>query len=153
MTGAAMKDGAEDLAPAYAGAALARLTAASEALTGVFAEAGFAPIETPILQPAEPLFQLYGEEIWERALVVEAPEAGALCLRPDFTAPVARAYLAAGGAEAGPTRLRYHGPVFRRAIENSATPLQHLQTGVELIGRRAQEAATTKRRRTPKSSC
>lgn len=122
-------------APDYSGAALERLNRVNIELTNIFNDAGFQPIEPGILQPAEPLFDLYGEEIWDRAFVIEdvasAGGDGALCLRPDFTVPVARAHLASGG---GSGRYGYFGPVFRRSPQGEEQPLQHLQAGFEIIG-------------------
>ncbi|MEO0717624.1 MAG: ATP phosphoribosyltransferase regulatory subunit [Pseudomonadota bacterium] len=119
----------------YSGVALERLNQVNIELTNIFNDAGFQPIEPGMLQPAEPLFDLYGEEIWDRAFVVEdearADGDGTLCLRPDFTVPVARAHLAAGG---GTGRYGYFGPVFRRSPPGENQPLQHLQAGIEIIG-------------------
>ncbi|MEO1328503.1 MAG: ATP phosphoribosyltransferase regulatory subunit [Pseudomonadota bacterium] len=130
---------------AYFGAELAALNQVNYELTNIFNDAGFAPIEPAILQPADPLFELYGEEIWERAFVIEDAEQGSLCLRPDFTVPVARAHVAgAASARSAEARYGYFGPVFRRApqedgpgadalYETEPSPIQHLQAGIEVI--------------------
>ncbi|MEM9725532.1 MAG: ATP phosphoribosyltransferase regulatory subunit [Pseudomonadota bacterium] len=123
--------------PDYCGPELERINHINFELTAIFAEAGFSPIEPAILQPADILFDLYGEEIWDRSFVIEDIEHGAWCLRPDFTAPVARSYLASvqAGSEVGaPARYGYFGPVFRRARGAGDGALQQLQAGVEIIG-------------------
>lgn len=123
---------------AYGGAALAAISRVNQELTSIFEQAGCAPIEPALLQPADPLFDLYGEEIWERAVMVETAGQPTLCLRPDFTVPVAQAYLAASGGQ-GPQRYGYFGPAFRRATEPAPdtgryAPMQRLQAGIEIIG-------------------
>lgn len=129
----------------YAGDALARLSKINHELMNVFSDGGFAPIEPAVLQPASMLFDLYGEEIWERAYVLENGGSDAdiggdgWCLRPDFTAPVARAHLAQVGA-GGAARYGYIGPVFRRPRAAADGPVQQLQAGVEIIGEDSPEA-------------
>lgn len=124
-------------APDYAGDDWAALNRVSSEFAGVFTEAGFLPIEPAALQPADLLFELYGEEIWERAFIIEGDHNDVWCLRPDFTVPVVRAHLAAGKAQR-PARYGYFGPVFRRvekgAVGAEAGRLQHLQAGVEILG-------------------
>lgn len=113
----------------------------AEQLLEGFAKHGFEAVTTPVFGPADPLFDLYGEEIWERAFVVEDLDRGAWALRPDFTVPVARAHMQAGGA---PARYCYAGPVFRRPADAlgpsgaelaaaMADPQQH-QVGIEIFG-------------------
>lgn len=111
----------------------------TQRLAARFAAQGFAPCDPPVLGPADPLFALYGEEIWDRAFVVEDVDAGQLCLRPDFTAPAARAHLAAAAGTPRSARLSYAGPVFRRTPQggapgaSGAAAAQHLQVGVEIF--------------------
>lgn len=132
-TAAASFDLAAFAPPDYGGEALQKLNALNRDLAEMFRESGFAPIEPAILQPADILFDLYGEEIWERSFIIEDVEHGAWCLRPDFTAPVARSYLR--DFEAGaPARFGYSGPVFRRARGAGDGALQQMQAGVEIIG-------------------
>lgn len=131
-------------APDYVGEGLGRLNRLTAELTSIFNEAGFEPIEPAILQPADLLFDLYGEEIWDRAFIIEDNDgAGMWCLRPDFTAPVARAHLRRMTDDAcGPAaRYGYLGPAFRRARAGSSDPVQHLQAGVEAIAPAGQSQA------------
>ncbi|MCC5999992.1 MAG: ATP phosphoribosyltransferase regulatory subunit [Pararhodobacter sp.] len=110
--------------PAGARAEGQRLMAA---LTG----AGAQPVETPVLQPAEVLLDLYGEDIRARAYVTHDPLAGEMMLRPDFTVPVVQAHMA-GGAE--PARYCYMGRVFRKQEDpGAARASEYLQVGYELF--------------------
>jgi ATP phosphoribosyltransferase regulatory subunit len=70
------------------------------------------PVEADILQPAETLLDLYGEDIRARAYVTADPLRGEMMLRPDFTVPVVQMHMA-NGAE--PARYTYMGEVFRQA--------------------------------------
>ena len=93
---------------------------------------GAARVETDILQPADVLLDLYGEDIRARAFTTQDPEAGEMMLRPDFTVPVVRAHMA-GGAE--PARYTYAGKVFRAQDSASAAQRarEYWQVGYELF--------------------
>ena len=51
----------------------------------LFQQAGAATVQAAILQPAETLLDLYGEDIRARAYVTSDPLRGEQMLRPDFT--------------------------------------------------------------------
>lgn len=87
--------------------------------------------ETDILQPAETLLDLYGEDMRARAYVTRDPVRGELMLRPDFTVPLLRAHIAAGG---GAGRYGYAGKVFRMQEARSGRPNEYLQVGCEFLG-------------------
>ena len=70
---------------------MTNLRAEAERLFRLFQEAGAIPVETDILQPAETLLDLYGEDMRARAYVTHDPLRGDLMLRPDFTVPVVQA--------------------------------------------------------------
>jgi ATP phosphoribosyltransferase regulatory subunit len=109
----------------------------AQALLGSYARAGYAQIDPPVLQPAEPFLDLSGEDIRRRMFLTTDPEGRELCLRPDLTIPVSRAYLAS--PEAGkPAGFCYLGPVFRHR-ENA--PAEFLQAGIESFGRADKAAA------------
>ncbi len=107
------------------------LNGVTSEIASVIAEAGYQPIDPALLQPADLLLDLYGEDIRARAFLISDPNTGEMCLRPDFTAPVCLAHLENGGGEA---RYGYLGRVFRRQLPGSGRPAEYLQTGVELIG-------------------
>ena len=65
-----------------------------------FTAAGAQVIEADILQPAEVLLDLYGEDIRARAYVTSDPLQGECMMRPDFTVPVVRQHMEGGAQRA-----------------------------------------------------
>lgn len=104
--------------------------ALGEGLLAAFRAAGAVPVEPDILQPAETLLDLYGEDIRARAYVTQDPVRGEMMLRPDFTVPVVRAHMA-GGAE--PARYCYLGEVFRQQDPRAARASEYFQAGFEIF--------------------
>ncbi|WP_245631459.1 ATP phosphoribosyltransferase regulatory subunit [Limimaricola hongkongensis] len=100
-------------------------------LSAIFEATGAQPVDTSILQPADVLLDLYGEDIRARAYVTADPLRGEMMLRPDFTVPVVRAHMDEGG---DPARYTYAGEVFRRQETDPARPIEFLQTGFEIFG-------------------
>lgn len=101
-----------------------------------FEGSGAQVVETPVLQPAEILLDLYGEDIRGRAYVTQDAVRGEQMLRPDFTVPVVQMHMdamRAGGAE--PARYTYAGEVFRRQEENPERDSEYLQVGYEVFDR------------------
>jgi ATP phosphoribosyltransferase regulatory subunit len=96
-----------------------------------FEAAGATHVELPILQQADTLLDLYGEDIRGRAYTARDPLAGELMLRPDFTVPVVEMHIASGQGEA---RYTYAGKVFRMQELGSDRPSEHEQIGLELFG-------------------
>ena len=98
-----------------------------------FQAAGALPVEAAILQPAETLLDLYGEDIRARAYVTSDPIEGEMMLRPDFTVPVVQAHMAEG---AEPARYCYLGEVFRKQESPGGLRLsEYLQAGYEVFDR------------------
>jgi len=112
--------------------------AEAETLFAAFRAAGAVPVEADILQPAETLLDLYGEDIRARAYVTQDPLRGEMMLRPDFTVPVVQAHMTHG---ADPARYCYLGEVFRKQDHSGARASEYLQVGFELFDRTAPEAA------------
>ncbi len=108
--------------------AAARAKAA--ALRDAFTAAGAQPVEAAILQPAETLLDLYGEDIRARAYVTSDPLRGEQMLRPDFTVPVVQMHMA-NGVE--PARYTYAGEVFRQQEDDPDRASEYLQVGYELF--------------------
>lgn len=106
--------------------------AESTRLRRLFEDMGAAPVETPILQPAEALLDLYGEDIRARAYVTSDALRGEQMLRPDFTVPVVQMHMA-GGAE--PARYTYSGEVFRRQEHDEDRANEYMQVGYEVFDR------------------
>ena len=97
-----------------------------------FETAGAVPVETPILQPAGTLLDLYGEDIRARAYVTSDALRGEQMLRPDFTVPVVQMHMAHG---AEPARYTYAGEVFRRQEQDPDRPNEYVQVGYEVFDR------------------
>ncbi len=95
-------------------------------------EQGAVRVDCAILQPAELLLDLYGEDIRARAYVTQDPERGELMLRPDFTLPVVQMHMA-GAVE--PARYCYAGEVFRRQEADPTRASEYQQVGFELFDR------------------
>lgn len=84
--------------------------------------------DVPLVQPLGMVLDLAGEALRARLFVVQAEGGAEYCLRPDFTAPVARRHIEAG-AEQG--LYYYQGKAFRAAPAPSTRPEEFLQLGVE----------------------
>ena len=99
--------------------------------------AGFERTEPPILHAAAIFLDMSGEEV-RRRLFLTADAAGEeLCLRPEYTIPVCRAYL--GSDKAGKiAEYSYLGPVFRARAGQVG---EQRQSGLESFGRQDAEAA------------
>ncbi|MEX0286799.1 MAG: ATP phosphoribosyltransferase regulatory subunit [Paracoccaceae bacterium] len=97
-----------------------------------FETAGAQVVETPILQPAETLLDLYGENIRARAYVTSDALKGEQMLRPDFTVPVVQMHMSDG---AEPARYTYAGEVFRRQELDPDRDNEYIQVGYEIFDR------------------
>ena len=98
-----------------------------------FERAGALAVETPILQPAETLLDLYGEDIRARAYVTSDALRGEQMLRPDFTVPVVQMHMEQG---AEPARYTYAGEVFRRQEHDPDRANEFIQVGYEVFDRK-----------------
>ncbi|GGL68222.1 ATP phosphoribosyltransferase regulatory subunit [Wenxinia marina] len=107
------------------------LRAEAARLSVHFRAAGAQPVEAAILQPADVLLDLYGEDIRARAYVTADPLRGEMMLRPDFTVPVVQMHMESG---ADPARYTYAGEVFRRQEVDEARANEYVQVGFELFG-------------------
>jgi ATP phosphoribosyltransferase regulatory subunit len=99
--------------------------------------AGFARTEPPILHPAAIFLDMSGEEVRRRLFLTSDAAGEELCLRPEYTIPVCRAYLGSGKA-GGIAEYSYLGPVFRARAGQAG---EQTQTGLESFGRPDAEAA------------
>jgi ATP phosphoribosyltransferase regulatory subunit len=109
----------------------------AEALVAAFERAGYARVLPAILQPAEPFFDLSGEDMRRHMYLVTDTDGREFCLRPDLTIPVARDYLASAAAQ-HPAGFCYLGPVFR---DSGGVSGEFLQAGIESFGRADKAAA------------
>ena len=99
-------------------------------IAALFVQAGAVMVDPPILQPADTLLDLYGEDIRARAYTTRDPLAGELMLRPDFTVPVVQTHIANG---AQPARYAYSGKVFRTQEMGTERPSEYDQVGFEIF--------------------
>lgn len=104
----------------------------AQRLRAAFEAEGAVVVQTPVLQPAETLLDLYGEDIRGRAYVTADALRGEQMLRPDFTVPVVQMHMADG---AEPARYTYSGAVFRRQDDDPTRDSEYLQVGYEVFDR------------------
>jgi ATP phosphoribosyltransferase regulatory subunit len=107
-------------------------------LRAMFEARGAVLVETPILQPADTLLELYGEDIRARAYVTSDALRGEQMLRPDFTVPVVQMHMSHG---AEPARYTYAGEVFRRQEHDPNRANEYIQVGYEVFDRQDPAAA------------
>lgn len=107
-----------------------------DALLAQLVAAGYARCEPPVLQPASAFFDS-GEDMRGRLYLTSDMSGAEYCLRPEYTIPVCRQYLAS--PEAGrPAKFSYCGPVFRFVKDG---PGEFIQAGIESLGDPNREAA------------
>lgn len=106
-------------------------------LLALFAENGYRRAEPDLLQPSDLFLDLSGEDIRRRLYLTQDADGREFCLRPEFTIPVARLYLASSAVPAI-AEYAYQGKVFRQRSQESG---EFVQAGVESFGRTDREAA------------
>lgn len=106
-------------------------------LLNVFVEAGYDRVEPALLHDAATFLDLGGEDIRARLYLTSDASGAELCLRPEYTIPAARAYLASPAA-GRPAAFSYCGPVFRMRDDG---PGEAPQAGLESFGRTDTAAA------------
>lgn len=105
----------------------------TERLTSIVASAGYALIDTPILENSD-LFQAsFGQELWQNFYAFQLHHR-TLCLRPEYTASICRLYLDHYQQQSLPLRFQYAGPIFRYESPGRSRYRQHTQFGIELFG-------------------
>src|SRR2546423_13042192 len=111
----------------------ARLRRLEANLRQGFERYGYQGIQTPIVEPLELFLRKSGDEIvarmysfshWNRRL----------CLRPELTASVMRAYVDELQGHSLPLRLHYSGPIFRYERPSRGRSRQVMVVGIELVG-------------------
>ena len=100
-----------------------------------FESAGYRRMRTPVLEFAELHERKSGAGIVSKLFEVLDGSERPLCLRPELTAGIVRAYNALEVAPSLPWRVSASGPVFRRESELDDARLREFhQIGVELLG-------------------
>ncbi|MBR9843365.1 MAG: ATP phosphoribosyltransferase regulatory subunit [Rhodobacteraceae bacterium] len=115
-----------------------KIRARAAELRAMFEAEGAQLVETNVLQPAEVLLDLYGEDIRGRAYVTSDTLRGEQMLRPDFTVPVVQMHMEHG---AEPARYTYSGQVFRRQEDDASKDNEYTQVGYEVFDRENPAAA------------
>jgi histidyl-tRNA synthetase len=116
----------------------ARIAAIERQLIDHFVESGYQPIKTPILEFTELHERKSGAGIVSRLFELQSAGGPApICLRPELTASIVRAYTEAPQAPALPWRVCMSGSVFRHDETPGSDRLrlrEFTQVGVELLG-------------------
>jgi histidyl-tRNA synthetase len=113
----------------------ARLAAIERQLLDGFARAGYQPVRTPVLEFTDLHERKSGAGIVSRLFELVGGGSAGICLRPELTASIVRAYAEARECPPLPWRVSSSGPVFRYENDPGAGRLREFtQVGVELIG-------------------
>ena len=112
----------------------------ADALSTHFAERGYDPIDTPIVEDAELFVRKSGGELSGMLYTFDDPGGNRVSLRPEITPSVIRHYIEHTAVPGTPARLRYNGPVFRYHSLDEGNVRQFTQVGTELIGLAGSEA-------------
>ena len=104
-----------------------------ERLRGLFSQAGYAPVDVPVLERSDLFLSSFRQELWQSLYTFHLHKRDH-CLRPEYTASICRLYLDHYQKQPLPLRLQYAGPVFRYETPGRGRYRQHTQLGVELFG-------------------
>lgn len=99
---------------------------------------GFQPIEVPVLEREEVFLSTNSEDtdlIGKEMYSLKTKSGDKLALRPEFTAPVMRAYLEHGmQTQPQPVKFYYYGSAFRHDNPQRGRYREFKQFGIEMIG-------------------
>ena len=104
-----------------------------ERLQAFFSQAGYAPVDVPILERSDLFLSSFRQELWQSLYTFRLHQRDH-CLRPEYTASICRLYLDQYQKQPLPLRFQYAGPVFRYETPGRGRYRQHTQLGVELFG-------------------
>ena len=104
--------------------------ATARSLRDGFEALGGQVVKADVLQSADTLLDLYGEDIRARAYVTNDPLRGEMMLRPDFTVPVVQMHME---TFAEPARYTYAGKVFRQQETDTSRANEYVQVGYEVF--------------------
>lgn len=131
----------------YAGEDAVALQTARDAIEAALRRYAYAAIDPPILESALPFLNRSGEDVRRQMYIFPDPGGREVCLRPELTIPVCRAYLRQRQAAANAkgmereARLSYFGPAFTYESTSESRYRQFYQAGAEFIGASSREAA------------
>ncbi len=112
----------------------------ADALSAHFAERGYDPIDTPIVEDTELFVRKSGGELSGMLYSFDDPGGNRVSLRPEITPSVIRHYIEHKAALGTTARLSYCGPVFRYHSLDGGDLRQFTQVGTELIGLAGRDA-------------
>jgi len=117
-------------------AGYARLAGLEALLLDRFARAGYEPMRTPVLELTELHERKSGAGVVSKLFELAGGGKGqdGVCLRPELTAGIVRAYTDAPAPPALPWRVSHSGPVFRYETPRPDRLREFQQVGVERIG-------------------
>ena len=104
-----------------------------EHLGTFLAQAGYARVDSPIVERSDLFLASFGQELWQNLYTFRLHHRD-LCLRPEHTASICRLYLDHYQQHALPLRFQYAGPIFRYETPGRNRYRQHTQLGIELFG-------------------
>jgi ATP phosphoribosyltransferase len=104
----------------------------SEAVRELFAEHGYLPIETPLLEDRRSFEHVAA--LPDTTFEINDADGRTLMLRSDLTLPISRLVSTHMRSGQLPLRLRYSAPVVRDEGMYTGRPRQFTQLGIELIG-------------------
>lgn len=107
-----------------------------ERLQGFLCQAGYDPVDVPILERSDLFLSSFRQESWQNLYMFRLHNRDH-CLRPEYTASICRLYLDQYQKQPLPLRFQYSGPVFRYETPGRGRYRQHTQLGVELFGGQA----------------
>ena len=112
----------------------ARLAALERKLLDGFAESGYTPMRTPILEFTELHERKSGAAIVAKLFELPMNGPPGTCLRPELTAGIVRVYTEAPECPPLPWRVCMSGPVFRYQPPRPGRDREFTQVGVEMLG-------------------
>ena len=118
----------------YAGDRFVRFAGLQNAALAHLSEAGYEPIDTPLLEGAELFVRKSGGELASRLYTFSDPGGNQVGLRPEFTPSVIRCFISERERLTLPVRWRYAGPVFRYEPDGAGAYRQYTQVGAEVVG-------------------
>ncbi len=112
----------------------ARLVALEALLLDRFGRAGYEPLRTSVLEFTELHERQSGAGIVAKLFELSGTGPDGVCLRPELTAGIVRAYTAAPVPPTLPWRVSHSGPVFRYETPRPGRLREFQQVGVERLG-------------------
>ena len=110
------------------------LAAIESKLLDRFAASGYLPIRTPVLERTDLHERKSGAGIVSRLYQLSDGGEPGVCLRPELTAGVVRAYAEQASTPPLPWRVSVSGPVFRHELMRPGFDREFHQVGVEMLG-------------------